>query len=94
MLIQNNHKKGDHIVVKLVSGEELIGRVEEIDNINLSMYKPMVLIFSQQGPGLIPFMPLSDDKVFHFARNMVVAISKLADSARNDYIQQTTGLTL
>ena len=56
MLIDIPYKVGDTVSLKLISGEEIVARLENEQSANYTLKKPMVLIAQEKGLGLAPFM--------------------------------------
>ena len=93
MLIELNHKKGDIISIKLVTGEELVARFEEETDTNITVDKPMSLQIGPQGVGITQFMLNMDSKVTISKHNcLVIALTRKEMS--DQYIQGTTGLAM
>lgn len=93
MLIQAPYKTGDVVSLKLSSGEETVGRLEEIKDNFFVIKKPLMLVAGQNGPGLAPFMfTVEQDSKFEFAINSVICIVKTAKDAADMYITATTGI--
>lgn len=95
MLIQTPPKQGDAISLKLISGEELIARLEESDGNTVTLVKPMSLIMGPQGFGLAPYMMSAPaDSKITIPTSAIVAQTKTADEIAKQYIKQTTGIQL
>mgnify|MGYP003626107466 FL=1 len=52
MLIQKTHGIGDVVSMKLSTGEEIIGRLEEETDTGFKVKKPMAIVMGQQGLAL------------------------------------------
>jgi len=92
MLLETTYKTGDTISLKLTSGEELVARLEEEKDTQVTIHKPMVLVAGQQGLGLAPFMfSVSGDK-FKINTNVIVCVAKTEDELAKQYVKQTTGI--
>ena len=90
-------KKNDFVVVKLISGEEVIGKVVEETDKHIVLSKPRVLIVQQTeaGPtaGLAPFLQLSSpDADIPFLKTAVTAVVEMMKEVRDDYMQVTSPL--
>jgi len=93
MLLETPYKNGDVVTLKLSSGEELIGRLEEETNDNVKLKTPLTLVMSQQGIGLQQYMFTADpEKSYNFRRDSVVVITKTIKEFSEAYQQQTSGL--
>jgi hypothetical protein len=95
MLIELNHKKGDIISIKLVTGEELVARFEEETDTDITVDKPMSLQIGPQGVGITQFMLTMDmnSKVTISKHNCLV-IATTRKEMSDQYIQGTTGLAM
>jgi hypothetical protein len=95
MLIETPYKVGDTVSFKLVSGEEIVARLEDENEKSYTLKKPMVLIAQQQGLGLAPFMfSVSPDGKFVLQANSVSCIAKTEEEIGKQYVAQTSGIAL
>ena len=101
MLIEAPFKKDDVVVIKTVSGDEVIGRfVEKKTDGSLVIRMPLVmnLVMGPNGQGgvaMIPFMVGIDEKAsLPFAPQHVITSAKASQAASAGYIQQTTGIAV
>jgi hypothetical protein len=95
MLIEIPYKTGDTVSLKLISGEEVVGRIGEPTQDVVILTKPMTFIMGPQGLGMVPYMfsaPL--DAKIKIKDSAIVAIVKTDDQVNKQYLQQTTNLTL
>lgn len=93
MIIETPYKSGDTISLKLTSGEEIIGRLEEETEKHYQLHKPMVLVMQQQGLGLAPFMfSVSPNGKFRVQARSVSCIAKTDGEIAKQYTAQTTGI--
>jgi len=93
MLIDAPYKNGDVVTLKLGSGEELVGRLEEETNDNIKLKTPLTLVMAQQGVGLQQYMFTADpNKAYNFSRSGVVVITKTVKEFAEAYQQQTSGI--
>lgn len=56
MLVNNKHKAGDIVNIKLVSGDEICGELVSIGNHGYELRRPCVVVTSPEGIGLIQAM--------------------------------------
>ena len=95
MFIEIAYKTGDTVSVKLISGEEVVGRIGDQSDGVIVLTKPMTFIMGPQGLGMVPYMfSAPSDAKIKIKESAVVAIVKTDDNVNNQYIQQTTGLKL
>ena len=93
MLIETPYKAGDTVSFKLVSGEEIVARLEEETKEHFTLIKPLMVIMGQQGLGLAPFMfTVKPDTKFKIKTQNVICIAKTDDEMSKQYIQSTTGI--
>lgn len=97
MLIQSKSLVNEVATIKLISGEEIIARVQEVHDDHMILNKPLCLIPSPngQGLGLAPAIFSTDPKDFVRVNNTAIALqAKTAQEIASQYLQQTTGLTI
>ncbi len=96
MLIQTPMKLNDIVTLKLIGGDEIIGKLmDERTDSYVEIKKPLVVMMAQQGFGLMPFMLTSNpDTTVKIDRSHVLALSKTMDQVSKEYIKQTTGLAV
>ena len=95
MLIDTPYKTGDVVSLKLSSGEEIIGALEEENAKAFVLKKPLMVAATQQGLGLAPFMfTVSPDSKVPVNANSVLCVVKTDKDMASQYIQSTTGLTV
>lgn len=96
MLIDKGVAVGEVVTIKLTSGEEIIGKLEdESADCHIKMSKPMVVAMGQQGPGLMPYLfTVSPDKSVKISRSVLVVMEATEKGFADAYIQNTTGIKL
>jgi hypothetical protein len=95
MLLEIPYKNGDVVSLKLTSGEEVVGRLEEEKGTSVTLSKPMMITATQQGLGLAPFMfSVSPTSKFVLNSNSVMCVTKTEKQFAAQYIENTTGLAL
>jgi hypothetical protein len=96
MIIQTPMKLNDVVSLKLIGGDEVIGKLmDERTDSYVEIKKPLVVMMAQQGFGLMPFMLTSNpDATVKIDRSHVLALSKTMDQVSKEYIKQTTGLAV
>jgi hypothetical protein len=95
MLIEIPYKTGDTVSLKLISGEEVVGRIGEPTQDVVILTKPMTFIMGPQGLGMVPYMfSAPKDAKIKIKENAIVAIVKTDDQINTQYIAQTTSLSL
>lgn len=95
MLIEAPYKVGDVVSLKLSSGEEVIGSLEDENPSFYTLKKPLMVAATQQGLGLAPFMfTVNPESKVPVNRNNVLCLAKTDKDMASQYIQSTTGLTV
>jgi hypothetical protein len=93
LIVEKPVSNGDIASFKLTSGEEVVARVSNITDTAYVLSKPMVLIASQQGLGLAPFMfSVNPDTKFNMSVHSVACVAVTEKEIASQYLQQTTGL--
>ena len=77
-------------IVSLMTGEDVIGSVEEKNN-GYEITNPLLLILSQQGIGTMPLVPYSLDKTFFIKDQHVLFVSNPEPELANQYKAQFGG---
>ena len=95
MLIQKEIEKNDVISVKLLTGEEILGRFESQDKDGLYISKASVVAANPEGGlGLVPWMMSAvPDKVLLTSQN-IVAYHITVDQIADKFIEATTDIAL
>jgi len=93
MLINVPYKKGDVVSIKLASGEEVLGTLEEEKGDSLIVSKPRMIAAMEQGIGLAPFMfSVNLDGKCEFKAQSILCITKTEEGFARQYTQHTTGI--
>lgn len=101
MLIQKKEtlNPGDVAAIKLVSGEEVIGRIVALESDKITLTKPVILQMQMVGPndarlGFAPIMagaPEDGNFTFEFRQCLILPM-KARQDVSGGYLQATTGL--
>jgi hypothetical protein len=95
MIIEKGLSVGDVITIKLSSGEEVIAKLVEENDIYIKVSKPRVLTSAQGGIGLAPYLFTVDpDKDIKMYRASIVVIEISESDYASQYISGTTGIQL
>lgn len=95
MLISKSTKidAGDIVSFKLVNGDEIVAKVEEVGTNEYTLNKPCVVVPSQQGLGLMQALFSTDVNVsVQLNKQHVMMSAPTLDQMQNHYIQTTTGI--
>src|SRR6056300_1485398 len=93
MLIEAPFKNGDVVALKLTSGEELVGKLEEEKTDSYKIKTPLTLVIGQQGIGLKQYLLTgATEKAYNFTKDKVITTTKTIKQFSDFYQQQTSGL--
>lgn len=93
LTIQVPYKEGDVVSIKLSSGEEMVANLVKEDSNTLTVSKPLMLVASEGGMGLAPYMfTVSPETKIAIRLNNVITVVKTAEDAAKMYTQQTSGI--
>ena len=93
MLIETPYKVTDIITVKILGGDEVVGRLAAIDNGVVTLNKPHAVIMGQQGFGLAPYVLTAGPEFkINIKDEHIVCIVKTYDAVAKEYTKQTSGL--
>lgn len=94
MLIQSPIQLNDIVTIKMVGGDEVIGKLlDEHTDQYVELSKPMVVMIGQQGFGLAPYiLTAGPDASAKLDRSHVVTLVKTYDQVAKEYLKQTTGI--
>ena len=95
MLIEAPYKVGDTVSLKLSSGEEIVGRLDDESTTKFTLKKPMVLIMGAEGLGLAPYMySVSPDSKFQLLASTVSCIAKTETDIAKQYVSTTSSIQM
>lgn len=94
MLIELPAKLNDVVTLKLVGGDEVLGRLaDERMEQYVEISKPLLVMMAQQGFGLVPYvLTAGPDAKIKINMTHVIAVTKTLDQVAKEYLKQTTGL--
>lgn len=95
MIVTKGIAVGEIVTLKIVTGEELIGKLTEIGDDYYMIHRPLVLVMSPQGLGLQQWTFTANvDKAFKINKDKIIMIAETVKDMSNQYIEGTTGLKL
>lgn len=86
--------EGDVVSIKLITGEEIIARLDKDDHHGISVSKPLSVTLGAGGLGMIPFMFLAETDTFTIKREHILVMSAAKKDAADQYLTGTTGIAL
>jgi hypothetical protein len=93
MFIETPIKNGDTVTLKLISGEEVVGRLSDTTESYFTLSKPMTFIMGPQGFGMVPYMfSAPQDAKIKIKESSVVAVAKTDEQINKQYLSQTSNL--
>jgi hypothetical protein len=93
LLEKNSFTENDTVTIKLVSGEEIIGKFVSENTQEITLEKPLMLAMSQKGIGMAPvLMTVNPDTKLKFNRNAIVIMAHSDEEIAKQYTFQTTGI--
>lgn len=94
MLISTPIALNDVVTVKMVGGDEIIGKLlDEHTDVYIELAKPLMVMMAQQGFGLVPYvLTAGPDSNIMLDRKHVITIVKTFDQVAKQYIKQTSNI--
>jgi hypothetical protein len=99
MLVQSNYNINDVVTLKLANGEELVGKLTNISDTEVTLTRPLVFTLNPQNGSamLVPWLMSVDPRnaqPISINRANVLAITKTIKEISNNYTQATTGIAV
>ena len=95
MLVETKYKVNDIVTIALISGQEVLGKLEKDNDDIIVLSRPLTIAFSQQGAAFQPFTMTGDSEgEVSFMKDKVVAILKTNKETTDGYRQATSGIVL
>lgn len=93
LLEKKDFDENDVISLKLISGEEVIGKLIKDSNESVELDRPLILAMSQKGVGMAPvLMTVNPESKLKFFKCAVMVMAKSDDEIAKQYVYQTTGI--
>jgi len=95
MLIETPYKVNDIVTLKILGGDEVVGRLTSIEGGNVTINKPHAVMMGQQGFGLVPYiMTAGPDVKVEFKPEHIFSVVKTFEGVAKEYIKQTSGIVV
>lgn len=95
MLITKGVTAGEVVTLKLVSGEELIGKLVEDTATHYAVERPLTLVITPKGMGLQSWLLTVDPmKTVHIPKDRVLVCEATIKDMSDQYLAGTTGIAL
>lgn len=86
-------EQNDIYTFKLITGEELVARVLEINPDHMIIEHPIMTVISQQGLQMMPALfSANQDKTVRLNNSSWAMIAEPRDDVKDSWIQATTGI--
>lgn len=93
LLEKNGFDEHDVVTLKLISGEEVIGKFVSDSSDVVVLDRPLMLAMSQKGIGMAPVLvTVNPESKLRFNKHAVIVMSKSDDEIGKQYVYQTTGI--
>jgi hypothetical protein len=93
MLIETPYKVTDIVTIKILGGDEVVGRLVEETANDVIINRPHAVMMGQQGFGLAPYvLTAGPDYKINIKHEHVVCIVKTFKGVADEYIKQTSGI--
>jgi hypothetical protein len=93
LLEKTRFDENDVVTIKLVSGEEVIGKFVADDGNTVTLDKPLMLAMNQKGMGLVPLLiTVNPDSKLKFNKHAITILVHSDDEIGKQYTYQTTGI--
>lgn len=95
MLISKGIATGEVVTFKLVTSEELIGKLVEETDTQYVVDRPLTLVMSAKGLGLQPWLFTVDmEKAIRIPKDKVLVVASTLKEMSDNYLQGTSGIAL
>jgi hypothetical protein len=93
LLEKTRFDENDVVTLKLISGEEVMGKFIKEDDKIVTLEKPLMLAMNQKGIGMAPIlMTVNPDSKLNFNKLAVAIMAHSDDEIAKQYTFQTTGI--
>jgi hypothetical protein len=95
MLIETPYKVSDIVTLKILGGDEVVGRLTSAEGGNVTINKPHAVMMGQQGFGLVPYIiTAGPDVKVEFKSEHILSVVKTFEGVVKEYIKQTSGIVV
>jgi hypothetical protein len=95
MLINKGVGIGEVVTLKMVTSEELVGKLVEETDVHYVIERPLTLVMGPKGLGLQPWLFTVDaDKPVRIPKDKVVVLGATLKEMSDNYLAGTTGIAL
>ena len=84
---------GDIVTIKLLSGDEIMGKFVEDSMGSITLDRPVMLAMTQKGPAMAPVLvTVNPDSKLTFNTQAVMVMAESDAEIGKQYVYQTTGI--
>ena len=95
MLISKGITAGEVVTIKTTAGEEIVAKLVEDGEKEVTVSKPLVLTASQKGIAMVPFLFTTDPDIdIKISKTTIMVLAPTIKDAADNYIQNTTGIKI
>jgi hypothetical protein len=94
MLIQKPLDQGDIVSIKLLTGEEVLGRYVSETDTEIHVKKPCTLAMGQNGMGIVPWMMTTQPETTKLNKHTVIAYAPTDSEIAKAYTEATSSIKL
>ena len=94
MLIQKPLDAGDIVSIKLLTGEEVLGRFVSETDTEIHVKKPCTLAMGEQGIGIVAWMMTTQPETTKLNKHTVIAHAPTDAEIAKAYIEATSSIKL
>ena len=94
MLIQKPLDQGDIVSIKLLTGEEVLGRYVSESDTEILVKKPCTLAMGNQGMGIVPWMMTTQPETTKLNKHTVIAYAPTDSEIAKAYTEATSSIKL
>ena len=89
--------KGELVTFKLITGEDILGKVIDSTLTQVTINKPRVLVVTtdssgQQNAALMPYMQLTKVDDIEFNLSSIIAMAPMSEEVKPDYMRLVSGI--
>lgn len=94
MLISKGPAVGEIVSIKLITGDEIIAKLEDESTDYIKISRPLMIVPGPDGLGMIPYVFLAQNELMKIQMDHVIILSPSKKDAADQYIQGITGIAL
>lgn len=89
--------KGKYITFKLITGEDILGKIVETSMTTYTINKPRILVVTadptgQQNAALLPYMQMTKSDDIEFNTSAIIAMAPMSEEVKPDYLRLVSGI--